>query len=170
MESLRIARRIVAAYSDTCFLTNLKLNLLVYWCQVETLRQSGEPLFVDAISVGQCGPVEPLVWAEYAKFGSRMIRQRDEWQEAVLDENAEGVIARVLASLGGLTADDLLRMSSARGGAWRNAHEQGDTRITAECIVHSADTHAAVPPRTLARGVGEVTREYPNALRLLERS
>lgn len=57
MESLQIARRIVAAYSGTCFLTNLKLNLLVYWCQVEALRQSGEPLFTDEISVGQCGPV-----------------------------------------------------------------------------------------------------------------
>ena len=45
MESLQIARRIVAAYGGTCFLTNLKLNLLVYWCQVEALRQSGEPLF-----------------------------------------------------------------------------------------------------------------------------
>ena len=70
MESLQIARRIVAAYGDACFLTNLKLNLLVYWCQVEALRQSGEPLFADEISVGQCGPVEPLVWAEYATFGS----------------------------------------------------------------------------------------------------
>ena len=64
MESPQIARRIVAAYSGTCFLTNLKLNLPVYWCQVEALRQSGEPPFADGISVGQRGPVEPLGWAE----------------------------------------------------------------------------------------------------------
>lgn len=34
-----VARHIVAHYGDAWFLTNLKLNLLVYWCQVGALRE-----------------------------------------------------------------------------------------------------------------------------------
>lgn len=69
-----VARHIVAHYGDAWFLTNLKLNLLVYWCQVGALRDAGAPLFADEIAVGECGPVIPAIWAEYEAFGSRMIR------------------------------------------------------------------------------------------------
>lgn len=50
-----VARHIVAHYGDAWFLTNLKLNLLVYWCQVGALRDTGAPLFADEIAVGECG-------------------------------------------------------------------------------------------------------------------
>ena len=96
MESLQIARHIVAQYGDAWFLTNLKLNLLVYWCQVGALRDAGAPLFADEIAVGECGPVIPAIWAEYEAFGSRMIRMRDEWQGEALGENTESLVASVI--------------------------------------------------------------------------
>lgn len=89
-----VARHIVAHYGDAWFLTNLKLNLLVYWCQVGALRDAGAPLFADEIAVGECGPVIPAIWAEYEAFGSRMIRLRDEWQVKALGENTESLVAR----------------------------------------------------------------------------
>lgn len=170
MDALRVARRIVAQYGSERFLTNLKLNLLVYWCQVEALRETGAPLFADDIAVGECGPVETDVWSEYASFGSRMIRQRDEWQELPLGESAERIVTHVVDSLGALTAIDLLEMSNADDGAWRRAKGRGSEMVDVDDILKSVDMRRAVPARTLAGCVDQVTREYLNALRLLENS
>lgn len=170
MNALQVARRIVAAYGSERFLTNLKLNLLVYWCQVEELREAGAPLFADAITVGECGPIEMDVWNEYASFGLRMIRQRDEWREPALNESAERIVAHVVDALGALTATDLLEMSTADDGAWRCAKDRGSATVDVDDILTSADMRRAVPARTLAGCVDKVTREYPNALRLLENS
>lgn len=170
MNALQVARRIVAAYGSERFLTNLKLNLLVYWCQVEALRTTGAPLFADAVAVGERGPVETDVWDEYASFGSRMIRQRDEWQEPTLGESAERIVAHVVDTLGALTAIDLLEMSGADDGAWRRAKDRGSATVDVDDTLTSADMRRTVPARTLAGCVDKVTREYPNALRLLENS
>lgn len=170
MNALQVARRIVAAYGSERFLTNLKLNLLVYWCQVEELREAGAPLFADAIAVGERGPIETDVWDEYAPFGSRMIRRRDEWQELPLSESAEQIVAHVVDTLGALTAIDLLEMSCADDGAWRRAKDRGSATVDVDDILVSADMRRTVPSRTLAGCVDKVTREYPNALRLLENS
>lgn len=170
MNALQVARRIVAAYGSERFLTNLKLNLLVYWCQVEALRTTGAPLFADVVAVGECGPVETDVWDEYMSFGSRMIRQRDEWQEPTLGESTERIVAHVVDTLGALTAIDLLTMSNADDGAWRHAKNRGAATVDVDDILTSADMRRVVPARTLAECVGRVTREYPNALRLLENS
>lgn len=170
MDALRVARRIVAQYGSERFLTNLKLNLLVYWCQVEALRANGQPLFADDVAVGERGPIEPAVWDEYAPLGSRMIRQRDEWQEPALDASAQRVVARVVDTLGALTAIDLLAMSNADDGAWRRAKNRESATIDIDDILKSVDMQRTVPARTLAGCVDKVTREYPNALRLLENS
>ena len=168
--AIRIARRIVAAYGDTYFLTNLKVNLLVYWCRVAGLRRTGAPLFADTIAVDECGPVVPQVWAAYECFGLRMIRQRDEWQEEPLNDDAEAIIAHVVGEMAALTAVDLLTMSSADDGAWSRVRAHGSAYVSIDDILTSADMRRTVPMRTLARYVADVTREYPNALRLLERS
>lgn len=168
--ALRIARRIIASYGDTYFLTNLKLNLLVYWCQVAALRRTGAPLFADTIAVDECGPVVPQVWAAYECFGLRMIRQRDEWQEEPLNDDAEGIVAHVVGECAPLTAVDLLTLSSADDGAWSRARAHGSAYVSIDDILTSADMRRTVPTRTLAHCVADVTCAYPNALRLLERS
>ncbi|KOA53910.1 Panacea domain-containing protein [Bifidobacterium animalis] len=165
-----VARHIVAHYGDAWFLTNLKLNLLVYWCQVGALRDAGAPLFADEIAVGECGPVIPAIWAEYEAFGSRMIRLRDEWQGEALGENTESLVASVMRELGWLTAADLLNLSSQPDGAWNAAREQGNENISMAYIAGSADMRREVGERTLAACVDGVECEYPNALRLLEHS
>lgn len=168
--ALRIARRIIATYGDTYFLTNLKVNLLVYWCQVTALRRSDAPLFADTIAVDECGPVVPQVWEAYEHFGLRMVRERDEWQEEPLNDDAEAIIARVVGEMAPLTAADLLTMSSADDGAWSRARAHGSAYVSIDDILTSADMRRTVPTHTLAHCVADVTREYANVLRLLERS
>ncbi|PAU70038.1 hypothetical protein B1400_0232 [Bifidobacterium italicum] len=168
--ALRIARRIVAAYGGTYFLTNLKLNLLVYWCQVAALRRTGAPLFADEVTVGECGPIVPHVWEAYEHFGLRTVRERDEWQEEPLNDDAEAIVAHVVGEYAPLTVVDLLTLSSADDGVWSRAHARGSGDIGIDDILISADMRRAVPTHTLAHCVADVTREYANALRLLERS
>ena len=168
--ALRIARRIIATYGDTYFLTNLKLNLLVYWCQVAALRRVDAPLFTDGVTVGDCGPVIPHVWEAYEHFGLRMVRERDEWQEEPLNDDAEAIIAHVVGRCAPLTAVDLLTLSSADDGAWSRARAHGSAYVSIDDILTSADMRRTVPTHTLAHCVADVTHAYPNALRLLERS
>ena len=170
MEVSNIANLEVGNAGVGWFLTNLKLNLLVYWCQVGALRDAGAPLFADEIAVGECGPVIPAIWAEYEAFGSRMIRLRDEWQVKALGENTESLVASVMRELGWLTAADLLNLSNHPDGAWNAAREQGYESISVSHIAGSADMRREVSERTLAACVDGVERKYPNALRLLEHS
>ena len=48
MNALSIANYIVNNWSDKIEITNLKLNKLVYYSYVESLRKLGRPLFDDA--------------------------------------------------------------------------------------------------------------------------
>lgn len=47
MKSIDIANLLVVEAAGKMALTNLKLNKLVYFCQVECLRECGEALFTD---------------------------------------------------------------------------------------------------------------------------
>lgn len=49
MEALNVANYIIDNWSDKFEITNLKLNKLVYYSQVESLRKYNRPLFDDIV-------------------------------------------------------------------------------------------------------------------------
>ena len=73
MNALSIANYIVNNWSDKIEITNLKLNKLVYYSYVESLRKLGRPLFDDAIEAWQYGPVEPAVYQAFSSYGRNPI-------------------------------------------------------------------------------------------------
>ena len=74
MNALSIANYIVNNWSDKIEITNLKLNKLVYYSYVESLRKLGRPLFDDAIEAWQYGPVEPAVYQAFSSYGRNPIQ------------------------------------------------------------------------------------------------
>ena len=73
-DALEIAKYII----DRCYrigkpVTNLKLQKLLYFIQIESYRMDNEPLFFNDIVAWQFGPVVTDVYYEYNMFGGSPI-------------------------------------------------------------------------------------------------
>ena len=168
MKAIDIAREFIARYSDTLEITNLKLNKLVYYTQVESLRCYGEALFCDDIEAWQYGPVVPEVYSVYKRFG----RERIPREAAVdlLPKYAEEIVCTVASTYGKLTAFDLVSLSHRTGGAWERVYTPRENRtITLDDIRASKDMGGfSSVGRTVDQIVDSVVASIPNALRMLE--
>lgn len=169
MNALSIANYIVSNWSDKVEITNLKLNKLVYYSYVESLRKLGRPLFDDAIEAWQYGSVEPTVYQAFSPHGRNRIQATNE--PAELDATSKKIVHSVMEKLGNLPAFDLVALSHKPGGAWANVYSpEKDNVITPETILASVDGLDDGQLVTIGQAVQSTIASMPNALRLLENS
>lgn len=169
MNALSIANYIVNNWSDTIEITNLKLNKLVYYSYVESLRKLGRPLFDDAIEAWQYGPVEPAVYQAFSSYGRNRIQVTNGSEK--LDAASKQIVHSVMEKLGSLSAFDLVTLSHKPGGAWASVYSpEKDNTITPEAILTSADGIDDGKLVTIGQAVQSTIASMPNALRLLENS
>jgi uncharacterized phage-associated protein len=103
-------------YGD--WLTNLKLQKMLYYAQGWHLGQHGEPLFDEPLQAWIHGPVVPDVYRRFKSFGHLPIDS-----PAVLADQPDDLVAHVRdvwEAYGELTAYDLERISHSET-PWRNA-------------------------------------------------
>lgn len=169
MEALNVANYIIDNWSDKFEITNLKLNKLVYYSQVESLRKYNHPLFDDIIEAWQHGPVEPAVYRAFSSNGrSRILKSTG---LAILDETSEKLVDSVMDRLGMLSAFDLVTLSHKPDGAWASVYSPNmDNSITPEAILASNDGLDNNDVVTIDQAVQWTIAAMPNALRLLENS
>lgn len=171
MKSLDVANYLIDHYGHELGLTNLKLNKLVYFAQVASLRRFDEPLFDDAIQAWDFGPVEPLVYRVFNRYGRSIIAnlhgsyEENERLRTIIDQD-------IVPTYGNLTAFDLVQLSHQPEGAWETVFEPRMNRtITVDDIRQSADMRLTVDTEhTLASGIATVQEKWPNTLRMLENS
>lgn len=167
MLSVDIANKFISDFGDKAVLSNLSLNKLVYFAQVESLRSLGRPLFEDKIEAWEYGPVEPSVYHAFKRYGSGRVTKSS--GPVPGDEDVDMVVSRTFGKYGRMTAFDLVALSHGDGGAWKATYVPGrDAEITPEAILSSSD--GRVTPEfsgTLASGMQEVDRRIPNTFRLL---
>lgn len=170
MRAIDVANIFIAKYGSQAVLSNLSLNKLVYFAQVESVRCFGEPLFEDGIEAWEYGPVEPSVYHALKSHGSRRIL--DPTGPVPDDRRAEEIVDATFAKYGQMTAYDLVDLSHREGGAWRATYVPGaDREITANDILRSADGVAEPPSSgTLASGIRLVNDSWPNTFELLRNS
>lgn len=169
MKALDIAYAFVNEYGTSHCITNLKLNKLVYFAQVLSLKKGHGPLFDDEIEAWEYGPVVRSVYREFKRFGSRPIAPCK--GRRPLDKRSSDIVVEVMASLGGLSAFDLVEIAHKKGGAWERAYYPGaDNVISDRLILDSDDLSEAgkLYDGSFAEAVYEVEKKWPNALRLLE--
>lgn len=167
MTALDIANAFIDRYSQDLHLTNLKLNKLVYYAQVESLRETGRPLFTDQVQAWGYGPVIPSVYRAYKAYGNRRIMQiSDDYR---IDSYAEKVMSIVAQKYGYLTAFDLVDYSHRKGSAWEKTYDgKRNKTITLETIAGSRDISEYPHPQgTLAQSIDDVEEQFGNALRML---
>ena len=73
MKSIQVANAFILRHGSDIDITNLVLNKLVYFAQVESLRATGKPLFEDKIEAWSYGPVERNVYFTFQKYGRNRI-------------------------------------------------------------------------------------------------
>lgn len=168
MKSLDIANAFIESYPDSTDLTNLKLNKLVFYSQVEHIRRHGSPLFDDAIEAWQFGPVEPMVYREFKGYGRRPITSPSD--HASLDGRSLAIVRHVADSYGRLSAFDLVNFSHRPGSAWSLVYDPScDREITVEDIIGSEDMNGlAGLSMTVVSAMDSFVESIPNAMRMLE--
>ena len=169
MKALDVARYIVEHWGDKVVITNLKLNKLVYFAQVESLRWRSSPLFVDSIEAWQYGPVEPTVYRAYSCYGRNRIMPSHVVVD--LDFSSAAVVNRTMEKLAGFSAFDLVTLSHKPDGAWAGTYSPDfDNVITQKAILASTDGVDDGSVLTLDSAIESAIDSMPNALKMLENS
>ena len=67
MYALTITNMLINCRRSHLYLTNIKINKLVYFAQVECLRTHGHRLFDEPMQAWEYGPAEPSVYTAFKK-------------------------------------------------------------------------------------------------------
>lgn len=173
MRSIDVANLFIQRCGQSLYLTNLSLNKLVYFAQVEALKARPErPLFDDEIEAWAYGPVEPVVYQAFKEYGDSRIEMPNGTPSFSKDtEFAIEIVDRVAETYGSLSAFDLVDMTHREGSAWKNkfAGAYSNAQIGVEDIKQSVEYSSDFDSsKTFAAAIQNVQNTWPNALRMLE--
>jgi uncharacterized phage-associated protein len=140
-EVARYLVRLAAHDEEPDFLTNLRLQKLLYYAQAWSLAMRGKPLFDDRIEAWPSGPVVPSVFDRFLGLGQRSLLPDDVEEERDIEMEQEDVdfVASVWHSYKGFSPSHLREMTREED-PWRNARgnlspiEGGDEEITCEAM------------------------------------
>lgn len=132
-------------------LSNLKLQKILYFIQAYYISKTEEkaPCFKDKIEAWDFGPVVPVVYHEFKKFGSTniprvttyiVIDENDFWQSEVVHFSDDFLQTPDKERINKLV-DNFAKFSTTRlvqithnQSPWINAYQQPDNEITVEAI------------------------------------
>ena len=108
-------------------LTNLKLQKLLYFAQLEHLRKTGEPLFDDKIEAWKYGPVVKNVYDRLRVCGAYIITELDVDLSAAdeLSKNMQDFLDDFWVRYRGRSAWSLVEETHASGSPWDKVYRQG---------------------------------------------
>ncbi len=166
MKAIDVANTFVSRYGKSHPITNLKLNKLVFYAQVTSLKKYGTPLFSDDVEAWEYGPVEPAVYHAFKRYGRAPIPSPSAAFEAT--DRSVSIVDDVFNRFAAATAFDLVTESHRPDGAWAKAYDLGkDEIISADMILSSADLDDS-PGCSFAEALAKVENKWPNALKMLE--
>jgi uncharacterized phage-associated protein len=91
------------------FITNLKLQTLLYYAQGFHLVLFGKPLFPEKIEAWQYGPVVPEVYQISSQYGSKPLPQPDSLNMDQYDRETQNLLDEVYEVYGQYSAPTLMR-------------------------------------------------------------
>lgn len=115
---------------DEEYLTNLKLQKLLYYAQGASLALKDRPLFPDRIEHWAHGPVVPSVYRLYSKYGANPI-EYDEDYDFVIDDETNDLLTDVYETFGCYSAWGLRNMTHNED-PWKNTSRNEE--ITKDAI------------------------------------
>lgn len=106
------------------FVSNLKLQKLLYYSQGWNLAYKGEPLFAERLEAWVHGPVCPAVYHDFKRFGFKPIEL--DVPAGMTPPELREHVEDVWRAYGGLSGLDL-EVLSHRESPWRNARGDADS-------------------------------------------
>ena len=165
-KAMDIANDFISRYGADLYLTNLKLNKLVYYTQVESLRETGKPLFTDTVEAWDYGPVEPEVYRSFKLFGDGHIQTP--LGAYTTDTYVNRIVDTVVEKFHPVAHEDKVPVMG-----WQKIEIQGDGSrnkpISIKTILSSQDVKEYPQLKgPLAQSADTVNKQFANALKLLE--
>lgn len=107
-------------------LTNLKLQKMLYFAQVEHLKKYGEPLFDDPIEAWKYGPVIPAIYEWLKDCGAYQITRFDiETDTNGVDGEMASFLEEIWERYSIYSASGLVKKTHEPGSAWAKTYNGG---------------------------------------------
>ena len=138
MSVQEIANYIVSYFSNIATnsiegdLTNLKLQKLLYYCQVLSLKQNDKVLFNETIEAWDYGPVIPNIYQKYKTF-SRNVLDTNTPNLLLKPDHIKSIVDEVIEDKGKYTGIALMHMTH-QDNAWKRAFKSQDRIISVDLI------------------------------------
>ena len=125
-----VANYILSLVEDDCdeLMSNMKLQKLLYYCQGFHLALEGKELFEDDIEAWQHGPVVPVMFHKYKKYGSNGISKPINFDSTVITESERMVINQVFEIFGKYSAWGLRNMTH-KEIPWKNVYRSNVSNL-----------------------------------------
>lgn len=98
-------------------ISNLQLQKILYFCQLESYRRINKPLFNDDFEAWRYGPVIPSVYRIFSIFSGLEIKRRVKETED-LPLSARSLIEDIAGSLHSLRPWELVKKTHDAGSPW----------------------------------------------------
>lgn len=123
-DALTLAKYIVTkCVQDCCPISNLQLQKILYFIQVDALKTTGEPAFLNNIEAWQFGPVVPEVYYYFCGFGAMPIFST--YANDCTLKNKE-TIDFIIEKKRSLEPWILVEETHRNGGAWNQIYKDGE--------------------------------------------
>ena len=105
-------------------ISNLQLQKILYFCQLESHRRSGAPLFCDDFEAWRYGPVIPSVYRLFSIFGGLAISRKVK-EPGHLSSEEKSLIQSVTRHLRRLRPWELVAETHSDGSPWDITYRDG---------------------------------------------
>lgn len=125
--------------------TNLELQKIAFFCYAKYLKTYNVKLCDGFFEAWDHGPVHPLIYREFKRFGANPILDQAISTNLITgekkvvappsDNKRRTHIVETVLQLRGLTASQLRAKSHARGSAWHKVRKNGQINLASQVII-----------------------------------
>jgi uncharacterized phage-associated protein len=117
------------------YMTNLRLNKLMYFAQAWSLVLLKKPLFHESVEAWPLGPVIPSIYHKYKLYGKSQITTVDpSFHLSMLGDDEQQVLFATMARYGEYSTHGLVDLSHEDGSPWAQACDAKTSVILSEDI------------------------------------
>ena len=137
-KALVIAKYIInKCFQEDSPITNLRLQKILYFVQVEAYKKCNGPAFEEEIEAWQFGPVVPVVYYEYCNYAGMPILECYNTIENI-DDDIRKVIDFVINKYAKYSVWDLVNITHANGSPWYKTYVSHAKRVIPKELMKEA--------------------------------
>jgi uncharacterized phage-associated protein len=103
------------------YMTNMRLNKLMYFAQAWSLVLFDKPLFSETIKAWEHGPVIPSIYHKYRRGRNPIVRTDPSFSIDMLDAKEQELLLAVIAKYGIFSTYRLRNITHRPGSPWESA-------------------------------------------------